>query len=114
MQPASHRTDFASTDRHDNEASLNVQDKAGQRKMTRYSLSASAMTTDFADDAQHCPACGAINNCAVTQGLDHCWCMVEPIGIALPASNNARCYCRDCLRRLSANSTLLQNPTIPR
>ncbi|MFT3928737.1 MAG: cysteine-rich CWC family protein [Spongiibacteraceae bacterium] len=57
-------------------------------------------------EAQRCPGCGARNDCAIARGEQQCWCMVEPIGIALPSASNsadARCYCQDCLRALSSS-----------
>lgn len=52
-----------------------------------------------------CPGCGKVFVCGVTAGLPTCWCMEKPV--ALPVSGDeARCYCSQCLARLSASESV--------
>ena len=61
-------------------------------------------------DAQHCPICGGLNQCAVTlnaQAQD-CWCFASEVVItpamrakARAQNKQASCICPACVRRLS-------------
>jgi hypothetical protein len=49
--------------------------------------------------AQRCPACGALNGCAIAAGQppETCWCMAAPRG--LPVTGGVACWCVRCLQR---------------
>ncbi|RYZ56992.1 MAG: hypothetical protein EOP07_11135 [Proteobacteria bacterium] len=47
-----------------------------------------------------CPACQKPNLCALSQGLENCWCMAVEPRVPLGEAN-ASCYCQDCLDRIA-------------
>jgi len=45
----------------------------------------------------------------MTNGEDTCWCLALPPGLPVPANDSgARCYCRDCLMKLTTASGSLR------
>jgi hypothetical protein len=56
-----------------------------------------------------CPKCGAPVACGMTNGEDTCWCLALPPALPVPANDSgARCYCRDCLMKLTTASGSLR------